>query len=62
VMIAGNIPGQTQTLALAIEAKQAAGKMGEALTYALVAVVLGLGSLIVAERLLLPSKTSQHTP
>ena len=61
VMIAGNIPGHTQTLALAIEAKQAAGKMGEALGYALLAVVLGLVSLVVAERLLSqPSVT--HTP
>lgn len=62
VMIAGNIPGQTQTLALAIEAKQAAGKMNEALAYAALAVVLGLGSLVAAERLLSASKTSQHAP
>ncbi len=61
-MIAGNIPGQTQTLALAIEARQAAGKMNEALAYAAIAVVLGLGSLIVAERLLSTSKASYHAP
>jgi molybdate transport system permease protein len=60
VMIAGNIPGQTQTLALAIEARQSAGKMDEALSYALLAIGLGLVSLVLAERLSSPSRQSTH--
>jgi molybdate transport system permease protein len=61
-MIAGNIPGQTQTLALAIEARHAAGRVGDALLFAGLAVALGLGSLVVAERLLAAPRTSRQTP
>jgi len=62
VMVAGNIPGQTQTLALAIEARQSAGKFGEALFYALLSVGVGLVSLVVAERLSAPTRQSMHAP
>ena len=62
VMVAGNIPGQTQTLALAIEARQSAGKLGEALFYALLAVGVGLVSLVVAERLSAHTRQSLHAP
>lgn len=62
VMIAGNIPGQTQTLALAIEAKQAAGRLGDALFYAGVAVGVGLGALLIAERLLGRPRACRESP
>lgn len=58
-MIAGNISGKTQTLALAIESAQAAGHRTEALGLTILTVSLGLVSLLLAERLLsAPSPTS----
>jgi molybdate transport system permease protein len=60
VMIAGNIPGQTQTLALAIEARHSAGRVSEALGFAALAMALGITALVFAERLIAsqpPSRT-----
>jgi molybdate transport system permease protein len=51
-MIAGNIPGKTQTVALAIESAQAAGHAAEALTLTILAVALGSSCLVLSEYLL----------
>lgn len=62
VMIAGNIPGQTQTLALAIEARQTAGKTGEALAFAALAMGIGITALVFAERLVATASHSRYSP
>jgi molybdate transport system permease protein len=51
-MIAGNIPGKTQTIALGIESAQAAGHVEEALALTVLAVVLGLSCLVLSDHLL----------
>ncbi|MGC4070132.1 MAG: molybdate ABC transporter permease subunit [Polyangiaceae bacterium] len=51
-MIAGNIPGKTQTIALAIESAQAAGHVEEALVLTVLAVALGVSCLVLSEHLL----------
>jgi molybdate transport system permease protein len=50
MMVAGNIPGETQTLALAIFSAGEAGRDREALGLIGVAVVVGLVALLLAER------------
>ncbi len=61
-MIAGNIPGQTQTLALAIEARQAAGRTGEALGFAALSIGMGVAALLIAERLVVAPTQSRRSP
>ncbi|MCA9632633.1 MAG: molybdate ABC transporter permease subunit [Myxococcales bacterium] len=51
VMIAGNIPGRTQTLALAIFSADQAGRDAEARVLLGVALIAGLGAVLVAEYL-----------
>jgi len=54
VMIAGNIPGRTRTLASGIYAAQQAGRDGEATVLVLVAIVVGLVAIFASERLTRP--------
>ncbi|MBJ6763379.1 molybdate ABC transporter permease subunit [Myxococcaceae bacterium JPH2] len=49
VLVAGNIPGRTQTLSLAIFQRTQMGRDGEALTLAGVAALLAFGAMYVAE-------------
>ncbi|RYZ46609.1 MAG: molybdate ABC transporter permease subunit, partial [Myxococcaceae bacterium] len=49
VLVAGNIPGHTQTLALAIFQRTQTGREDEALKLAGVAVVLAFGVMYVTE-------------
>lgn len=51
LMVAGNIPGETQTLALAIHQHAEMGEDAQVLLLILVAVVLGLASTWLADRL-----------
>lgn len=51
ILVAGNIPGQTQTLALALFQQVQVGRDREALELALLAVLLAAGSVIVSELL-----------
>ena len=51
VIVAGNIPGRTQTLASAIYGAQQAGRSREAGFLVLLALVLGFVAVFVAERL-----------
>jgi molybdate transport system permease protein len=51
VMIAGNIPGRTQTLALAIFGAQQAGNDAEAMVLLVIAVAVGFVALYVADGL-----------
>jgi len=51
VMIAGNIPGRTQTLALAIFGAQQAGNDAEATVLLLIAVAVGFAALYAADGL-----------
>ena len=51
ILIAGNIPGRTQTLALALFQRVQTGRDGEALQLAVVAVALALVTAWLAERL-----------
>ena len=57
VMIAGNIPGRTQTLAAAIFSAQQAGEQGE--VYVLIALALGVGcvAIFLSDRLAAPRGT-----
>ena len=58
ILVAGNIPGRTQTLALALFQEIQMGRDREALTLAGIAVVLGAGALYLAERL---ARTRERT-
>lgn len=51
VIVAGNIPGRTQTLASAIYGAQQAGRGREAAVLVAVALVLGFGAVYLSERL-----------
>jgi molybdate transport system permease protein len=51
VMLAGNIPGRTQTLSLAIYSAQQAGNDSEAYVLLGVAVVVGLVAILASEKL-----------
>ncbi len=51
VMLAGNIPGRTQTLSLAIFSAQQAGNDSEAYVLLGVAVVVGLVAILASEKL-----------
>lgn len=51
VTLAGNIPGQTQTLASAIFSAQQAGDEARAAVLVAIALVLGFGAIYLAERL-----------
>jgi molybdate transport system permease protein len=51
VIVAGNIPGRTQTLASAIYGAQQAGRARDAGTLVVVALLLGFVAVYVAERL-----------
>ena len=51
VMLAGNIPGRTQTLSLAIYSAQQAGNDSEAYVLLGVAVIVGLVALLASEKL-----------
>ncbi|MBU6282083.1 molybdate ABC transporter permease subunit [bacterium] len=51
VMVAGNIPGRTQTLALAIFAESQAGRDGRAATLAGVAAAVAFAALLAADLL-----------
>ena len=51
VMLAGNIPGRTQTLSLAIYSAQQAGNDAEALALLGVAVIVGLVAILASEKL-----------
>ncbi len=50
LMVAGNIPGQTQTIPLAIYLATETGAIGEAVFWALVAIALGLGGALLLGR------------
>ena len=54
VMIAGNIPGRTQTLALGLYGAQQAGNDAEAAVLFLVSVGVGYGALLAMESLSRP--------
>ncbi len=56
VMIAGNIPGRTQTLALAIFGAQQAGNDAEALALLAIAVAVGFVALYAADGLTRPAR------
>ena len=51
IMVAGNIPGQTRTLATAIYSAQQAGREAEASVFLLVAVTVGFVAVFASERL-----------
>ena len=51
VIVAGNIPGRTQTLASALYTAQQVGDHGQAKVLLAIALVLGIGSIVVAEYL-----------
>ena len=51
LMVAGNIPGKTQTLSLAIHQQAELGHDAQALILVLVAVAIGFASTLGAERL-----------
>ncbi len=59
VIVAGNIPGRTQTLASAIYAAQQVGDEQQARVLLTVSLVLGLGSIIAAEYL---ARSNRATP
>lgn len=52
VILAGNIPGRTQTLASAIYSAQQVGDDGEAQVLLIVALVLGLAAILASESLI----------
>ncbi len=54
VIVAGNIPGRTQTLASAIFSAQQAGREGEALALMLLALAVGFVAILASERLVRP--------
>ena len=56
VMIAGNIPGRTQTLASAIYSAQQSGRGEDAYVLLGVAVLVGLISILASERLVAPRR------
>jgi molybdate transport system permease protein len=51
VIVAGNIPGRTQTLASAIYGAQQAGREGDAWTLVAVALAFGFAAVLLTERL-----------
>jgi molybdate transport system permease protein len=51
ILVAGNIPGQTQTLALALFQRVQVGRDREALGLAVISVLLAAGALILSEAL-----------
>ncbi|MEM9290519.1 MAG: molybdate ABC transporter permease subunit [Acidobacteriota bacterium] len=55
ILVAGNIPGQTQTLALAIYSRMQVGRDGEAFTLVAITVALAFATLWLTERLLRPA-------
>jgi molybdate transport system permease protein len=54
VMIAGNIPGRTRTLASGIYAAQQGGREAEATLLVVVSIVVGLVAIFASERLTRP--------
>jgi molybdate transport system permease protein len=52
ILVAGNIPGQTQTLALALFQRVQVGRDGEALGLAVISVLLAAGALVLSEALI----------
>ena len=51
ILVAGNIPGQTQTLALALFQRVQVGRDREALELAVISVLLAAGALVLSEAL-----------
>ena len=51
ILVAGNIPGRTQTLALALFQRVQVGRDREALGLAVISVLLAAGALILSEAL-----------
>jgi molybdate transport system permease protein len=51
ILVAGNIPGQTQTLALALFQRVQVGRDREALGLAVISVLLAAGALVLSEAL-----------
>ena len=54
VMVAGNIPGRTRTLASGIYAAQQAGREREATVLVVVAIAVGMVAIFASERLARP--------
>lgn len=59
VMVAGNIPGQTQTLAAAIYSAQQSGNRAEATALLLVAFGVGFAAVFLTEWLSAPRRTKE---
>ena len=51
ITFAGNLPGRTQTMPLAIYVSQSSGKMAEAIALSLVLVVVSLVVMVFRRRL-----------
>lgn len=62
VVLAGNIPGQTQTLASALYSAQQAGNHSLASILLLVAMGVGFGAVFTAEWLAQPSRLNRASP
>ena len=62
VMIAGNIPGRTRTLASGIYTAQQAGREGEATVLVAVSIAVGLVAIFASERLTRPSSERSTRP
>lgn len=60
VMIAGNIPGRTQTLASAIYSAQQAGDQGRANALLGVALVVGFTAILISEKLAPPAVSQRR--
>lgn len=61
IMIAGNIPGQTQTIPLAIFARISAGRDGAALQLVVVAIVIAAVSILIHNYLVGRVRTTEST-
>lgn len=62
VMVAGNIPGRTQTLASAIYSAQQAGRGGQATCLVIIALVVGFTTIYTTEWLYRKSTTQAVSP
>jgi molybdate transport system permease protein len=61
VMVAGNVPGRTRTLASGIYAAQQGGRDREATVLVAVAIVVGLVAIFASERLTRPSSPGRKS-
>ena len=51
MMVAGNIPGRTRTLSMALYSAQQQGRDVEATTFLLIAIAVGVVAVFASERL-----------